>query len=301
MIGLIIGIVSVSMVGLGTVGNFLTRTNHDIENRKEAKKKYEEHNNPSCTYIDYYGVLRDLFTNEQVEVERDLRGHTIAYTYNSRTGEKKFLRDITEEQKSNEFEKAANDERYNHKNTVKIYKLNNEILEEKGGWEYNKEQDPLYVEGDRYRDLKTRKLYVIRKVRLKSDPKKETFFYMDISNGHFVRRTDGQVIKDGLLGDEENAIPILETDKFIETFNRNKDNNYKLIDHENPGEMSLFIWHQGNHSTTLAMKELDNKSKYMIYKDELYGDLNLISVKRKYEENKSKEKVKDLENKLQIM
>lgn len=105
---------------------------------------------------------------------------------------------------------------------------------------------PGFIKADRYYDIKTGDEYVIcyisareRKIPNENrkywndswkidDPNNETYFYMSVSTGHIIRRTDNQIINDK-NETSNNCISIDSTNDFIERFNKMQDSRKEKI------------------------------------------------------------------------
>lgn len=227
------GIIWSAIVGIG--GAISYGRNNIINNelntkaKNEALNKYYNNENTSGTYtiINKNNILTevDLLTGYPVQRRINKKnGHIELYVTKDKYKTWQFLRDITDKKIENNI---LND---NTDNSV-IFGMYQGQIEQSIF-------DMDYIYGNRYIDKKTKNEYVIRIVEKNGE---KTFFYMNVKDGHLVRRTDNQIKND--QNGCKNAIPIDDTDNFIMSFNNMQDHNRKeLLKLNNNLEMSKKFW-----------------------------------------------------------
>lgn len=209
------------------VGAIVSGTKCAIQNMNglsEGINAYKQGNNPTETYIDRKGSLRDIRTNKYVSIKSDnLSDSKDVYLYLD--GEK--TRNLSEEQRQREFEIGRQGNWRGR--TADLYD---------DRWESKKRYGNTFaIQGSFYKDLLNEKLYVARKFRIpfikeydtpngkiEMSKYKSCTFYMDIMTGKLVRKADTQIEDDKNPHLADRLLTDYEANKFMEDFNRDQDN-----------------------------------------------------------------------------
>lgn len=230
-----LGILYLLFTSIGSLG-------HNIrENIAESERKNEAYNSYDHTYYDKYG--------KRILVENNRWIHS-----NIRNGDR-VLEDVTthriyrnfSEEERKEYEKIRKKEAIENNKTVYLYQYNKDIP-------YS---DPW--KGDRYKDIETGKIYVIRKRYVNIECGiGEVLLYLDISTGKFVRKTDEQIEIDKKWIDKLNNIDE-EIYKYINRITKNKQYTKE--------EINMLIDKRKNkiiHNINNNYISNDNMDKYLI-------------------------------------
>ena len=186
-------------------------------------------------YIDSVGHTRQLGTGNQVYVMADKYGDEIMYSTKS-----KMITNITKNQREKFIEAITN-------------AIKNGETKQTAYWcdrrEYH-ENEWSGIKGHRYKDAENGKIYIVRTFEVNGFKSKihnyvsgmmETYiykmdihFFMDITNGHLIRKTDFTIRFDKEYPNREAADFVKENEKtiqnFIDDFNKKQD-----IDIQNKG------------------------------------------------------------------
>lgn len=273
MLGILYGLSSLLLRGTADVVESSRIREENNSFRINELNKFNSNDDFTGTYFSNDG-LRDVFTNERVEYRKNEFGDSIIFSLKT----KKDIRNVS--QLKREYNLKKNIELAKKENKTVALKLhdfeanrlyytlpkNKKYNEAFGVEDYNgaileckcNKKNPNYVAGDRYLDLATNEEYVIRKFYDKKNKYKATHFYMNIKNGHLVRRTDNQLIND-VNFPEDNYISVEDTDLFISEFNEKQDANKSLLD---ANEFFGLFWYNDNKTHfDCNIKEKNNNKK----------------------------------------
>jgi hypothetical protein len=180
-----------------SVGAFFHSILDNIENEK-CKSKYEHPN--GITYVDVKGRTRLLSNDELVYYVNNSNGD---YVLEDESGN--IYKNFSEEQRKQKNNERKN-EAINKKETTFCIDDNNYCKD----W---------ICKGKRFKDLNTGDIYVIRYINYK-------YYYMNISNGMIIRKTDWQIKKDMSKSDYEKR---WDVDINIEEFNEKQKTIQKKV------------------------------------------------------------------------
>ena len=173
-----------------SIGAFFHSINKSIDNEKN--KTIYKHPN-GMTYIDTKGRSRLLSNDELVFYTYDRNGN---YVLEDVSGH--IYRNFSEEKRSQELNERKEKAMSNKETTYCIDDDNH-----RKDW---------VCKGKRFKDFKTGEIYVIRYIKYK-------YYYINISNGMIVRKTDWQIKQD-----KKNIKKYLNDYLDIETFNKKQKN-----------------------------------------------------------------------------
>jgi len=161
------GIIYLITSTLGKIGSKINETVDNIRKEKKTTKEYYGHK----MWIDRKGRFRDSNTGEQLTIGT-IYGDPLHHTY-ILDSHRRPIKDITQE--------AIN--KAERENKEKCIKNNGTAYQIDGFNNYHTDEN---CQGLRYRDINNNKIYVIRKWN-------GIGYYMDISNGMFVRMCDTSI------------------------------------------------------------------------------------------------------------
>lgn len=179
-----VGFIYFAVIGVGLLIHFINENKENEEN----KKRYRHPN--GLTYIDNKGRSRLLSNDKLVFYTHDKNGDYILEDVSGHV-----YRNFSEEKRV----KWLNDEKKRAiENKESTYCLDD-----------NNHRKDWTCKGKRFVDLKTGNIYVIRYIKYK-------YYYMDISTGLLVRKTDWQIKKDDL---QQGCRLHLDNNLNVEAFN----------------------------------------------------------------------------------
>ena len=278
MFGIILGLQSVLLKSIANIIEANRISNENIYSRNYYSNKYNI-NNISNTYFSDTGE-RDVVTNERVGRRINEHGDQILFFIKTKQDVRNISKLEREYKLKNEIENAKKNNKsvalkMTNSNVIKYYytvPLTQNINEVYNVVDYShclkwNKKDNInnknYIKGDRYLDLNTNEEYVIRKFYDKKKTNNNvTAFYLNIKNGHLVRRTDNQILNDNEFPDN-NYIPIDKTWLFIKEFNEMQDKN-KLILKDN--EFYFNFWYNENALINGDVDIIKSQNENKIYK-----------------------------------
>lgn len=177
------GLIYSMIVSAGAISH---KMNENIENKRN-KIKYKSPD--GLTYLDTNGRSRLISNDELVFYTHDKNGDYILEDVSGHV-----YKNFSKEQREKEFHERINLASKNNETTYCI--------------DDNDHSKDWVCKGKRFKDFNTGNVYVIRQIKYK-------YYYMDISNGFIVRKTDWQIERDEKMKDAK----ILNNDLNIEEFN----------------------------------------------------------------------------------
>lgn len=186
----ICGIEVFSMLGITyaiivSIGSFF----YTVKNNNENEKNKEKYRHPNgMTYIDIKGRSKLISNNELVFYTHDKNGD---YILEDASGN--VYRNFSKEERKQRLNERKKNSQNNNETTYCI--------------DDDKHQNDWICKGKRFKDFQTGDIYVVRCINYK-------YYYMNISNGMVVRKTDWQIKQE----DKKTYLKDLD----IDSFNRNQ-------------------------------------------------------------------------------
>lgn len=173
------GILYSLFMSIGVIGHNAKENYYESVRKDKARDSYDR------TYFDKKG--REILLDNNRWVTSDVvNGHRVLKDVKNGT----IYRDFSQEQENSQRENSKT-EAINKGKTVYLYERH--------------DKNSLWA-GDKYKDIKTGDVYVVRKYVVSLLPYYEVYFFVNIENGKLVRKTDFQVQYDQRFIDDLNNL-----------------------------------------------------------------------------------------------